>query len=81
MRPVLAYTTARITLFAVTAAVLYLLGAKSWLAVLLALLISGVISYVLLARRRDELSQAVVAKAERTRERFNAARTKEDLPD
>jgi Protein of unknown function (DUF4229) len=81
MRSVLAYTSARIVIFIATFGVLYLLGAKSWLGLLLAVLISGVISYVLLAKRRDEMSAAVVASAQEGRRKFNQARTKEDLPD
>lgn len=81
MRSVLAYTSARIVIFIATFGVLYLLGAKSWLGLLLAALISGVISYVLLAKRRDEMSAAVVATAQHSRRKFNDARTKEDVPD
>lgn len=81
MRSVLAYTSARIVIFIATFGVLYLLGAKSWLGLMLAALISGVISYVLLARRRDEMSAAVVSSARQGRRKFDAARTKEDAPE
>lgn len=81
MRSVLAYTSARIVIFIATFGVLYLLGAKSWLGLMLAALISGVISYVLLARRRDEMSAAVVSSTRQGRRKFDAARTKEDAPE
>lgn len=81
MRSVLAYTSARVVLFIATFGVLYLLGAKSWLGLLLAALISGVISYVVLAKRRDEMSSAVIAGAEQGRRKFAASRAKEDAPE
>lgn len=81
MRYVLSYTSARIVIFIATFGVLYLLGAKSWLGLLLAVPISGVISYVLLARRRDQMSSAVISGARAGRRKFNEARAKEDLPD
>lgn len=59
MRPVLSYTLARIGLFAVSAGVLYLVGARGILLLILALLVSGVASYVLLARQRDAISARV----------------------
>lgn len=56
MRPLLVYTLSRLGLFAVTLGVLYLIGARSWLLLLLAAVLSGVASYVLLSKQRDALS-------------------------
>lgn len=68
MRAVLIYTLSRLAVFAATLGVLYLLGARGALALLLALLISGLVSYVLLSRQRDALSGAVLGLRRRTRE-------------
>ncbi|HEY3686759.1 MAG TPA: DUF4229 domain-containing protein [Streptosporangiaceae bacterium] len=68
MRAVLIYTLSRLALFAATFGVLYLLGARGALALLLALLISGLVAFVLLSRQRDNLSGAVTGLARRSRE-------------
>lgn len=57
MRPLLVYTLSRLGLFAVALGVLYLIGARSWLLLLLAAVLSGVASYVLLSKQRDALGQ------------------------
>ena len=57
MRPVLVYTASRIGLFAVAFGVLYLLGLRGmmWLLIASAVL-SGLASYVLLSKQRDAIS-------------------------
>ncbi|GAA1092560.1 DUF4229 domain-containing protein [Nocardiopsis composta] len=67
MRSVLAYTSARLLLFAVAFGVLYLLGARGFLAIVLAFLISGLVSYVLLSKQRDAMSVHVADGLERMR--------------
>jgi hypothetical protein len=57
VRPLLVYTLSRLGLFAVALGVLYLIGARSWLLLLLAAVLSGVASYVLLSKQRDALGQ------------------------
>ncbi|GGV11235.1 DUF4229 domain-containing protein [Actinomadura sp. LOL_016] len=74
MRSVILYTIARFVIFAATAGVLALFGARGFLLLLLSLLVSGVISYVLLSAQRDRLSAAVDGGWRR----FQAGRTKED---
>ena len=69
MRTVAVYTLSRLALFAATFGVLYLLGARGLLAIALAVLISGLISFVLLSRQRDALSGSVIGVVRRTRER------------
>ena len=59
MRNVLVYTSARITLFIVALVPLYYLGARGLLLPALALLISALLSFVLLSRRRDQMSGAL----------------------
>lgn len=85
MRSLLAYTVARLAVFAVTAGILYLVlpldyGKSEALLLLLALavLISGIVSYVLLARRREELSATVVDAFMNVRNAIERSRTKED---
>ncbi len=57
MRPLLVYTVLRLGLFAVALAVLYLLGARTYLLLAGAFVISGLASYVLLSKQRDAVSE------------------------
>jgi membrane protein implicated in regulation of membrane protease activity len=60
VRPLLVYTLSRLGLFAVAFGVLYLIGLRDWLWLLVAaVLVSGVASYVLLSKQRDEVSQQI----------------------
>ena len=81
MRSVLAYTAARVMLFLATLGVVYLLGARGLLLFAGAVLISGLISFVLLSRQRDAMSSAVTSGIRDGRRRFEAARSSEDLPE
>lgn len=78
MRPVFLYTLARLALFAATCGVLYLLGARGLLLLAIGILVSGVISYVLLARQRDALSSSVTARAARIRHNMAEGASRED---
>ncbi|RKS70825.1 uncharacterized protein DUF4229 [Actinomadura pelletieri DSM 43383] len=78
MRSVIFYTVARLAIFAVTAGVLALFGARGFLLLLLALAISGVVSYVLLSAQRDRMSAAVAHGVRSQRRRFEKSMTKED---
>lgn len=60
MRSWLTYTAARLALFAGAFGVVYLFGARSWIALILAWVISGLASYVLLSKWRDQMSASVV---------------------
>lgn len=60
MRSWLTYTAARLALFAGAFGVVYLFGARSWIALILAWVISGLASYVLLSKWRDQMSATVV---------------------
>jgi len=57
--PTLKYTVMRLGLFVVALAVLYLLGARGLLAVVLAVLVSAMLSFVLLRNQRDEVASQV----------------------
>ncbi|WP_300614331.1 DUF4229 domain-containing protein [Trebonia sp.] len=59
MRIGLAYTCARILMLVVAAFLLYLAGARGFLLVLLAFVISALASYVLLSRQRQAMSDAL----------------------
>jgi TctA family transporter len=62
MRATLTYTSARIVLLVVSALLLYLVGARGLLLLVLAFLVSGVASFVLLSRQRDVMSSALVTR-------------------
>lgn len=81
VRAVLRYTAARAGLFAVALGLLYLLGARSLLLIGLALLVSGLASYVLLSRQRDELSSVIDGKFRGLRGRLDAGAASEDTAD
>ncbi|WP_026122260.1 DUF4229 domain-containing protein [Nocardiopsis halotolerans] len=83
MRSLLTYTAARLGLFAAAFGVVYLFGARSWVALILAWLVSGLASYVLLSGMRDRISTKAVERIESRRgasvsERLNAASARED---
>jgi Mn2+/Fe2+ NRAMP family transporter len=78
MRSTLAYTSARILLFIVATIVLYLVGARGLLLLGLALLLSGVISFVLLSRQRDAMSAAFTGRIRGFRSRLDAGARAED---
>jgi hypothetical protein len=84
MRSVLAYSSARILIFAATCGVLWVTTPmRESPALLLAasILISGVVSYVLLSRQRDRMSAALISVAAARRRGFDRARAKEDAPE
>ncbi|MFA1549351.1 DUF4229 domain-containing protein [Actinomadura chokoriensis] len=78
MRSVILYSLARLAIFAATAGVLALFGARGFLLLLMALLVSGIVSYVLLSGQRDRMSAAVTRGVRTQRSRFEKSRTKED---
>ena len=91
--PFVVYTSARLALFIVTATVLALLGMQGIALLMVALVVSGLLSYVLLSRLRDAVSEAVVNRGStrgRTgprrglsslRQRMETATTAEDAAD
>jgi Mn2+/Fe2+ NRAMP family transporter len=62
MRPALAYSLARLGLFLAVLLLLYLIGARGLLLFALALLVSGIISFVVLSRQRDAMSSSLSAR-------------------
>ena len=59
MRTGLAYTSARILLLAVSVMLLYLAGARGFLLLALAFVVSALASYVLLSRQREVMAGAL----------------------
>jgi hypothetical protein len=78
MRATLAYTTARIVLFLLATFLFYLAGARGLLLVGLALVVSGVASYVVLSRQRDAMSGALVKRFRSLRSRIDEGARSED---
>jgi hypothetical protein len=78
MRSVLIYSLSRLALFAATAGVLFLVGARGFLLLALSILISGVVSFVLLSRQRDAVSSSVTERASRIRENLAEGAARED---
>lgn len=68
MRSWLTYTAARVALFGGAFGVVYLFGARSWVALVLAWLISGLASYVLLSKWRDRMSSSVTEWSDKRKE-------------
>ena len=62
MRTGLAYSTARILLFVAATGLLYLAGARGIVLLALALVISGLASYILLSKQRDAMSSALARR-------------------
>jgi Mn2+/Fe2+ NRAMP family transporter len=78
MRATVAYTTARILLFVAATGLIYLAGARGLLLLGLALLLSGVASYVLLSRQRDVMAGALSRRLTSFRSRLDEGARAED---
>ena len=82
--PIVAYTLARFAVFVGVAAVLYVIGARDVVVIIvLAALFSGLLSLVLLARQRRAVADHIDAARSRTRRprggrRLDAGATSED---
>jgi Mn2+/Fe2+ NRAMP family transporter len=78
MRATFAYTAARFLIFAAMLGLLYLLGARGLLLFGLALVISGIISFVVLSRQRDAMSGAITSRIGNFRRRLDEGARAED---
>jgi len=76
--PFLVYTALRIIVLLVVAGVLYLLGARGLILILLAFLLSAVASYILLASMRDEVGSRMGGFFGRLNERIEESKRSED---
>jgi NADH:ubiquinone oxidoreductase subunit 2 (subunit N) len=78
MRATLAYTGVRFLLFVVAAGLIYLAGARGLLLIGLALVVSGVASYVLLSRMRDRMASSISRRIDSVRSRIDKGARVED---
>ena len=78
MRATIAYTGARILLFAAALGLIYLAGARGLLLFALALLVSGAASYVLLSRMRDNMAGSISRRIDSVRSRIDQGARVED---
>ncbi|RZS79041.1 uncharacterized protein DUF4229 [Motilibacter rhizosphaerae] len=76
--PLPAYLALRTALLVGVAVVLWALGVRGLLAIILALLVSSVISLFTLGRYRDAVSGNLDRRISRTRERLDRAAASED---
>jgi hypothetical protein len=81
VRPALVYTASRLLLFAATAGVLYVVGARSFLLLILAFLISGLLSWRLLGGQRAEMARSVEQRVARARTATAERTAAEDAAD
>jgi hypothetical protein len=78
MRATLFYSLGRLLLFVAALGLMYLAGARGLLLAGLALLISGIISFVVLSRLRDAMSGAITTRIGGFRERLDEGSRAED---
>lgn len=78
MRAIVYYNTLRLLLFAVAFGLMYLAGARSLLLFGLAFLVSGVVSYFLLAPQRTAMAGELSARVRGMRQRLDAGTRAED---
>jgi hypothetical protein len=78
MRATFTYSLARILLFVATVGILYLVGARGLLLIAAALVVSGIISFVVLSRQRDAMSGAISSRIGGFRQRLDEGTRAED---
>ncbi len=74
----LRYTALRVLIFVGTTAVLYVAGLRSWLLLLVAVLLSGFISIFALRRQRDAASASLSNRLTRINQRLDEQASAED---
>lgn len=79
--PVLVYTTSRLLMLCTAALVLYAVGARGWLLLLLAFVVSALLSYLLLYRQRAAVATALERRTTRARESMDERTRAEDEAD
>jgi hypothetical protein len=72
------YTLARFGLLFVAGAICYALGARGWLLVVLAFVISGIAAVPLLSKQRGSISVGIVGIANRINKRIDDSAASED---
>ncbi|MFZ1671256.1 MAG: DUF4229 domain-containing protein [Candidatus Nanopelagicales bacterium] len=76
--PILVYTLARFGLLIIAGAVCYLAGARGILLIVLAFLISGLLSYVVLYRQRDNAGARMGGYFSRMNQKIEDSKSSED---
>lgn len=76
--PFLVYTSSRIVLLLVVGGVFYLVGFRELLLIVLAFIVSGMISFFLLDRQRDVLGKGMGAYFSRMNQKIDAGAKSED---
>lgn len=76
--PVLVYTLARILLLLAVGGVFYLIGFRDLLLIVLAFIVSGIISFFVLNRQRDALGMGMGAYFSRMNHQIDAGAKSED---
>jgi hypothetical protein len=79
--PVLVFTLLRLAVLAVVGGVLWLLGLRGIYLILLAFLVSGVVSAVLLSRRRESAAYGITHAVRSVNARIDASARAEDADD
>lgn len=80
MRATFTYTAARFLLLVAVFGLLYVVGARGLLLVGMALVISGIVSFVVLSPLRDAMSGAITSRARSFRDRLEEGTRAEDGP-
>jgi len=78
MRATLSYTSMRLLLFVASLILVYFAGARGFLLIGLALVISGIVSFIVLSRQRDAMSGSLTARVRGFRERLDDGARAED---
>lgn len=81
VHPALSYSMSRILIFVAVAGVLWLVHVRGLWLLVIALVVSGLASFVLLSRQRDAVSIAVTQSAARRRAKAEARTAREDSYD
>jgi hypothetical protein len=79
MRATLLYTLLRLGIFAVALGVLYLVGARGFVLLVVAAVISAAFSYVTLSRQREAMAGSISGRMTRARERLDERARAEDI--
>ena len=79
--PVLVYTALRLAVLAVVGGILWLVGLRGVYLILLAFLVSGVISAVALSRRREGAAYGITRVVSSANARLDASSRAEDIDD
>lgn len=76
--PFAVYTALRFGLLVITALVCYLLGARGFLLIVLAFLVSGIISFTVLVPQRDAVGKRTSSYFRRLNDKIESSKTAED---